>query len=155
MSVSNVTSSSLSNSLGTSASNPSAGSSSSGPSFQTLLNELTSYTKETPAQRMETAILAQLGITPAQLQAMPPAQREKVEQEVRELMKKELQAQQQQQQQQQQGTSQGSQAQAVTQTQTQTQAQIQHPANSSNAQLTTQALTHALPKKGTTIDFSL
>ncbi len=153
MSVSNVTSSSLSNSLGTSASNPSAGSSSSGPSFQTLLNELTSYTKETPAQRMETAILAQLGITPAQLQAMPPAQREKVEQEVRELMKKELQAQQQQQQQQ--GTSQGSQAQAVTQTQTQTQAQIQHPANSSNAQLTTQALTHALPKKGTTIDFSL
>jgi sulfite reductase alpha subunit-like flavoprotein len=70
------------------------------PSFQSLLGQLTNYVNETPAQRMYNAILAQLGITPQQLQSMSPSDREKVEEKVREMMKKEVQAQQQQQQQQ-------------------------------------------------------
>jgi hypothetical protein len=49
---------------------------------------------------MENSILAQLGITPQQLAIMTPQQRAKVEAEVKDLMKKELQAQEQQQQQQ-------------------------------------------------------
>ena len=44
---------------------------------------------------METAILAQLGITQAQLQKMTPQQQEQVMEKVRELLKKELAGQQQ------------------------------------------------------------
>jgi hypothetical protein len=71
----------------------------SAPSFQSLLGQLTSYVNETPAQRMYNSILAQLGITPQQLQNMSPADRAKVEEKVKELMKKDVQAQQEQQQQ--------------------------------------------------------
>jgi hypothetical protein len=85
------------------------------PSFQSLLGQLTNYVNETPAQRMYNSILAQLGITPQQLQSMSPADREKAEEKVREMMKKEVQAQQQRQQQQQQ--------------QQELQAQMQQPAS--------------------------
>ena len=78
---------------------PNAPGSSNAPSFQSVLGELTDYVKETPAQRMENSILAQLGITPQQLQNMSPADREKVDAKVREMMKKDIQAQQEQQQQ--------------------------------------------------------
>jgi len=47
---------------------------------------------------MEASILAQLGITLQQLASMSPQDRAKVEKEVTDLMKKEMQAQQQQQQ---------------------------------------------------------
>lgn len=63
-------------------------------SFQSLLGELNDYLKETPAQRMEASILASLGITPEQLSAMSPADREKVLTKVKEIMKKEMAAQQ-------------------------------------------------------------
>jgi len=46
---------------------------------------------------MEASILAQLGITLQQLASMSPQDRAKVEKEVTDLMKKEMQAQQQQQ----------------------------------------------------------
>jgi maltooligosyltrehalose synthase len=84
----------------TSSDSSNAAGSGTAPSFQSLLGQLTDYVKETPAQRMENSILAQLGITPQQLQSMTPQQRQKVEDEVRDLMTKELNAQQQQQQQQ-------------------------------------------------------
>jgi len=52
------------------------------PSFQSLLGQLNGYLNETPAQRMYDSILAQLGITPQQLQSMSPQERAKVEKEV-------------------------------------------------------------------------
>jgi hypothetical protein len=94
---------------------PNAPGSSNAPSFQSVLGELTDYVKETPAQRMENAILAQLGITPQQLAAMTPQERAKVEAEVKDLMRKELQAQEQQQQQQAQAQAQAQQVASPTQ----------------------------------------
>ena len=83
--------------LATTASSNGAGNSSA-PSFQSLLSQLTNYVNAPPAQRMEASILAQLGITLQQLASMSPQDRAKVEKEVTDLMKKEMQAQQQQQQ---------------------------------------------------------
>jgi sulfite reductase alpha subunit-like flavoprotein len=118
---------------GNTASSPSsnAAGNSNAPSFQSLLDQLNNYVKETPAQRMFDSILAQLGITPQQLQNMSPADREKVEKKVSELMKKEVKEQQQQQQQQQ-----------------QVQSQIQQPASQSN---TSSSPRHNKPS----IDFSI
>ncbi len=132
MQIPNATSSSSSNLSPGNSSNIGGGSNSSGPSFQSLLSELNSYAKASPAQAMENSILAQLGITPQQLQAMTPAQREKVEAEVRDLMKKELQAQQQQ---------------ALQQAQ-----QQPAPANSSS---TSNSSSSTSSKKGSTIDIAL
>jgi len=98
MQVSNATSLFTGNASSTASSN--ATSNDTVPSFQSLMGQLTGYVNETPAQRMEASILAQLGITPQQLASMSPADREKVEEKVKELMKKEMQAQEQQQQQQ-------------------------------------------------------
>jgi hypothetical protein len=125
----------------TNASSNAAGNSGSPSSFQSLLSELTDYENETPAQRMEASILAQLGITPQQLASMSPADRAKMETEVKEIMKKEMQAQEQQQQQQQQ-------AQAQTQQQVQAvQAQLQLP----TSQVNTQSSTQSSSKHDTTI----
>jgi hypothetical protein len=112
------TTSSPTSSFGSSLSS-NAASNGSAPSFQSLLSQLTDYTKETPAQRMEAAALAQLGITPQQLQSMSPQERAQVEAKVEDLVKKEMQAQQQKVQQQQQ------------QAQAQTQVQAQQPASES------------------------
>ena len=131
MQIPNATSASSSNLSPGNSSNIGGGSNSS-PSFQSLLSELNSYAKASPAQAMENSILAQLGITPQQLQAMTPAQREKVEAEVRDLMKKELQAQQQQ---------------ALQQAQ-----QQPAPANSSS---TSNSSSSTSSKKGSTIDIAL
>jgi Tfp pilus assembly protein FimV len=111
------TTSSPTSSFGSTVSSNSA--SNGAPSFQSLLSQLTDYTKETPAQRMEAAALAQLGITPQQLQSMSPQERAQVEAKVEDLVKKEMQAQQQQVQQQQQ------------QAQAQTQVQAHQPASES------------------------
>ncbi len=103
MQVSNPASSLTGNPANTTGSSNAAGNGTAA-SFQSLLGQLTNYVNETPAQRMYASILAQLGITPQQLQTMSPADRAKVEEKVRELMKKEVQAQQQQPQQQLQDT---------------------------------------------------
>jgi len=124
------TSSLTGNAVNTTSSN--AAGSSDAPSFQSLLGQLTDYENETPAQRMEASILAQLGITPQQLKSMSPADREKVEAEVTEIMKKDMQAQQQQQQQQQVQAQIQQQVQAV-------QAQLQLPTSLSNMQANTQS----------------
>jgi uncharacterized membrane protein YhiD involved in acid resistance len=103
-------------------------------SFQSLLGQLTGYVNETPAQRMQNSILAQLGITPQQLQSMSPQERQQVEAKIQQLMKTEMQAQQQQQQQQQQQV----QAQMQQQVQTQTQQQASQSATHSSSR-------HAIP----------
>ncbi|GAB2888926.1 hypothetical protein GCM10027093_24690 [Paraburkholderia jirisanensis] len=61
-----------------------------GPSFQDLLSQLQDFGSGNIADAMNSEILAQLGITKEQLAQMPPEERAKVEEKVRELMKKEL-----------------------------------------------------------------
>jgi len=69
------------------------GSASSGsPSGQPLVNELTGYAAGSPAQQMQNEILAQLGLTPADLQKMTPAQRQEIEEKIQQLLKAEMQA---------------------------------------------------------------
>jgi hypothetical protein len=63
------------------------------PSFKALLDELTEYTKGSTAEQMQKAILAQLGVSEEDLKKMSPEEREKVMQKVREMLKKELEAQ--------------------------------------------------------------
>ena len=93
MQITNPTGNSTSNLDGSAASGSNASGGAS--SFQALLSQLTSYTSGNASQRMETAILAQLGITPADLAKMTPQQQEQVMEKVRELLKKELAGQQQ------------------------------------------------------------
>ena len=63
------------------------------PSFKELLDQLTDYTKGSTGERIEKMILAKLGITEEDLKNMPPDEREKVTQKVREMIRKELDAQ--------------------------------------------------------------
>jgi hypothetical protein len=84
--------------MGTGSTNSAAGSSSgtqagNKPSFKELLDQLTDYTKGTTGERIEKMILAKLGITEEDLKKMSPEEREKVMQKVRDMMKKELEAQ--------------------------------------------------------------
>ncbi|MDR7009827.1 hypothetical protein [Paraburkholderia strydomiana] len=74
-------------------------SSSNKPSFQSLLAELTDYVKGTPGERMEKMILAKLGVTEEELKKMSPEEREKILAKVREMLKKEMEAQREMQQQ--------------------------------------------------------
>lgn len=61
-----------------------------GPSFQDLLSQLQDFASGNIGDAMFNPILAQLGITKEQLDQMSPADREKIEAKVRELMKKEV-----------------------------------------------------------------
>ena len=84
--------------MGTGSTNSAAGSSAgtqagNKPSFKELLDQLTDYTKGTTGERIEKMILAKLGITEEDLKKMSPEEREKVMQKVRDMMKKELEAQ--------------------------------------------------------------
>jgi hypothetical protein len=63
------------------------------PSFKELLAQLTDYTKGTPGERLQKMILAKLGITEEDLKKMPPEEREKVMEKIRDMMKKEIEAQ--------------------------------------------------------------
>jgi hypothetical protein len=69
-----------------------------GTSFQDLLSQLNAYTGSNPGQGLFNTILAQLGVTPEQFAQMTPEEREKILEKVRDLIKKEMQAQQSQQQ---------------------------------------------------------
>jgi len=69
------------------------GSASSGsPSSPSVLNELNGYAAGSPAQQMQNEILAQLGLTPAELQKMTPAQRQEIEEKIQQMLKAEMQA---------------------------------------------------------------
>jgi hypothetical protein len=63
------------------------------------LAELTDYVNGTPGERMEKMILAKLGVTEEELKKMSPEEREKIMAKVREMLKKEMEAQQEVQQQ--------------------------------------------------------
>ncbi|MDR6376191.1 hypothetical protein [Paraburkholderia caledonica] len=63
------------------------------PTFQSLLKQLTDYTKGTANERIERQILARLGISEDELKKMSPEARQKVMDKVHELMKKEITAQ--------------------------------------------------------------
>ncbi len=63
-----------------------------GPSLQDLLSQLTDYVKGTPGERLEKMILARLGVTQEDLKKMTPEEREKVMAKVREMLRKEMQA---------------------------------------------------------------
>ena len=63
------------------------------PSFKELLDQLTDYTKGSAGERLQKMILAKLGVTEEDLNKMSPEEREKVMQKVREMIKKELDAQ--------------------------------------------------------------
>lgn len=80
-----ASSTSGSSSVGTSSSNK--------PSFQSLLAELTDYVNGTPGERMEKMILARLGVSEEELKKMSPEEREKVMAKVREMLRKEMDAQ--------------------------------------------------------------
>ncbi|MFM0501477.1 hypothetical protein [Paraburkholderia caffeinilytica] len=68
-------------------------SSSNKPSFQSLLAELTDYVNGTPGERIEKMILAKLGVTEEELKKMSPEEREKIMAKVRDMLKKEMDAQ--------------------------------------------------------------
>jgi hypothetical protein len=142
MQIPGATSSLTSNSSSTASSSNTGNS--TGPSFQSLLGQLNSYVNETPAQRMYNSILAQLGITPQQLASMSPQDREKVEQKIQDLMKKEMQAQQQQQQQQTQQAQQVQQAQ-LAQTQLKQSVDKVDSTSSASASATSSSKQHTIP----------
>jgi hypothetical protein len=50
------------------------------------------YANMTPAQRMQADMLSQLGLTEDQFKAMPPAEQQKVEDKIRDLVKKQADA---------------------------------------------------------------
>ena len=56
-------------------------------------SELEKYMKMTPAQRMAADILKQMGLTQAELDAMPPAERQAVMNKIAALVKQQMEAQ--------------------------------------------------------------
>lgn len=82
--------------------NPSSASSSSSsavPSSSSLTGQSNSvvqqflqYAKMTPAQRIFAQMLNKLGITEDQFKAMPPAEKQKVEQQVQQMIKQQVQS---------------------------------------------------------------
>ncbi|MEM5340770.1 hypothetical protein [Paraburkholderia azotifigens] len=63
------------------------------PGFKELLDQLTDYTKGSAGERLQKMILAKLGVTEEDLKNMSPEEREKVMQKVREMIRKEVEAQ--------------------------------------------------------------
>lgn len=58
----------------------------------TPAEELDAYMKMTPAQRMAADILKQMGLTQADLDAMPPAQRQAIMDKIAAIMKQQMEA---------------------------------------------------------------
>jgi hypothetical protein len=54
-------------------------------------DEFMDYAKLTPAQKMRAAMLAKLGVTEEQLKAMDPKERQKIEDQLREQIKQQVQ----------------------------------------------------------------
>lgn len=48
------------------------------------------YAKLTPAQKMRAAILSKLNITEEELKAMPPKKRQKIEEQIKEMIKQQV-----------------------------------------------------------------
>ncbi|MEM5286537.1 hypothetical protein QEN71_20160 [Paraburkholderia sabiae] len=76
-----------------SASGTSGSQASNKPSFKELLDQLTDYTKGSAGERLQKMILAKLGVSEDDLKKMSPEDREKIMQKVREMIRKEVEAQ--------------------------------------------------------------
>ena len=56
-----------------------------------VVQQFLQYAKMTPAQRLFAQMLNKLGITEDQFKAMPPAEKQKVEQQVQQMIKQQIQ----------------------------------------------------------------
>jgi ABC-type transporter MlaC component len=73
-----------------SASSSSAGSAVSEPSADPAVQKFLEYAKMTPAERLHAQMLAKLGLTEQQFKALSPADQQKVEDKIREMIKKQI-----------------------------------------------------------------
>ena len=60
----------------------------SGTNSNSVVQQFLQYANMTPAQRMQANMLSELGLTEAQFKAMSPADQQKVEDKIRDLVKK-------------------------------------------------------------------
>jgi hypothetical protein len=70
---------------------PSSSSLTGQPDQGSAVQQFLQYAKMTPAQRMFAQMLNKLGITEDQFKAMPPAEKQKVEQQVQQMIKQQMQ----------------------------------------------------------------
>jgi nitric oxide reductase activation protein len=57
---------------------------------KTAAQQFQEYASMTPAQRLHAEMLAKLGLTEDQFKALPPAQQQKVEQQIADMIKKQM-----------------------------------------------------------------
>lgn len=57
---------------------------------QTMEQKFLEYAKMTPAERLHAQMLAELGLTEDQFKAMSPADQQKIEDKIRDMIKKQL-----------------------------------------------------------------
>ena len=69
---------------------PSATSSLAAKPAETAAQKFMDYANMTPAQRLQAEMMSQLGITEDQFKAMSPADQQKVEDKIRDMIKKQL-----------------------------------------------------------------
>jgi hypothetical protein len=55
-----------------------------------VVQQFLAYANMTPAQRMQASMLSQLGLTEQQFQAMSPADQQKVEEKIQDMIKKQM-----------------------------------------------------------------
>jgi hypothetical protein len=73
-----------------SSANSSDSAAASGPSADPAVQKFLEYAKETPAERLHDEMLSQLGLTEQQFKALSPADQQKVEDKIRDMIKKQL-----------------------------------------------------------------
>jgi nitric oxide reductase activation protein len=57
---------------------------------KTAAQQFQEYASMTPAQRLHAEMLAKLGLTEDQFKALPPAQQQKVEEQIADMIKKQM-----------------------------------------------------------------
>lgn len=57
---------------------------------KTAAQQFMAYANMTPAQRMQAEMLSQLGLTEDQFKALPPAEQQKVEEKIQQMIKQQL-----------------------------------------------------------------
>jgi len=72
----------------TASTSPIEGVSAAGP--KSAKDEFLDYAKLTPAQKMRTAMLSKLGVTEEELKAMAPKERQKIEDQIKEMVKQQV-----------------------------------------------------------------
>lgn len=64
--------------------------SASASAAKTAAQQFMAYANMTPAQRMQAEMLSQLGLTEDQFKALPPAEQQKVEEKIQQMIKQQL-----------------------------------------------------------------